>query len=230
VASGAVTDRGNVEKVDWPRVAKVLSRRYAIIQLSLSEKQLPGAIVYRRLSLRKYFALFSVADCFFGGTTAGSHLAAAFDVPSIIVIWRSLNEQLVFPTSGHGFKASFLYPQHWFISAEDICASQFTGKLLGALLDDIALHGRHGRPGAIGNHPRRPSGFAPKAPVRMFHTASRRLVRVPSVYGSGDGSVPATIDASPDDIRRVRVIANAPDTLSTFVHPGDLPTSGNVRK
>ncbi len=62
-----------------------------------SEQPIEGAHVYYDLNIRQYMALFSVADLFCGGTSGGSHIAAAFDLPAIIVTWRALLKGKLLP-------------------------------------------------------------------------------------------------------------------------------------
>lgn len=128
--------------------------------------------------------LFSIADCFFGGSSGGSHLAAAFNVPAIIVIWRSLLRELRFPVSGLGITAAFLYPQHWFIAAEELIDGAFQTMLLERVLDEVHTFGRVGRPTSVGTHPRNPSGILPRAPARFVVAGNRRLKKVSGIYGS----------------------------------------------
>jgi hypothetical protein len=99
------------------------------------------------------------------------------------VIWRSLEQSLQFPTSNHGFKASFLYPQHWFISAEDITPDGFKEAILEGHLAEMMSHGRNGRPTPVQNCSRNAWGLSPKAPIKISRTGSGRFVRVPTVYG-----------------------------------------------
>ena len=96
----------------------------------LSETPVPGTVPYRGLSLRQYMALIAIADRFVGGTSGGSHVAAAFDVPSLVIAWRSILDPLRFPVSGLGVVAAFLYPQHWFIAAEDLAPASTARRIL----------------------------------------------------------------------------------------------------
>ena len=118
LSRGATTDKKHLAMVDWVSVAQVLATRYTVVQPTLSDKVIPGCIVYPKLSTRQYMSLFSVADCFFGGMAGGSHVAAALDVPAIIVIWKSLCRKMRFPAPRKSTKAAFLYPQHRFVLAE----------------------------------------------------------------------------------------------------------------
>lgn len=180
--SGAVTDLWNLCRINWTRIVEILARRFVVVQVALKEPHIPGAILYRGLSARRYMSLISAADCFLGGTSSGSHIAAAFDIPSAIIIWRDLQRHLRFPVSGHGFKASFLYPQHWFIAAEDITDSWVTGGGLRNLFDEVLKNRRHPRINCVGHHPRSPMGFALRSPPRVV-SSNGRYVRVPTIYG-----------------------------------------------
>ena len=94
LSTAAQTDRGNLERVDWEAVARVLCRELTVVQPVLAERPEPGTVPYFRLPVRRYMALVAAADCFVGGTSGGSHVAAAFGVPSVIVAWRSLLDHL----------------------------------------------------------------------------------------------------------------------------------------
>lgn len=103
-----------------------------------------NAIVYKNLSLRQYMSLFAVAHYYCGGTSGGAHIAAAFNMPSLIMIWRSLIvENLWFPCHGRKWNTlNFLYPQHHFILAEDCEKSQggykWLDKAIEVLVDEKA--------------------------------------------------------------------------------------------
>ena len=85
------------------------------------EDVVPGAIVYRDLTLRQYISLFHVADHFCGGSSGGCHVAAAFGLPSLIILWREVFQTLRFPQVSVGFSHDmFLYPQHAFLGASDL--------------------------------------------------------------------------------------------------------------
>jgi len=179
LSTGALTNRTNAERVDWSAVVRMLSRDFTVVQAVVSEPAATGAIVLQGLSIRQYMALIASADCFVGATTGGSHVAAAFDVPSVVVAWRSLLDHLQFPVSGLGFDATFLYPQQWFTAAEDLSSACFRETRLRDLLDDMARHGRKGRPTCIGNYPSRPCGFIPARPRRAVMVRNR-FVLIPS--------------------------------------------------
>jgi len=93
--------------------------------------------------------------------SGGSHAAAAFDVPSLVIAWRPLLDRLRFPVSGLGVVAAFLYPQHWFAAADDLTADHFREARLRDPLRDMSRHGRSGRPTDIANHRHSPCGFTP---------------------------------------------------------------------
>jgi hypothetical protein len=173
----------NLEKVDWPSVFQVLSRRYTVVQPILRERAIPGAVVYRDLPVRRYMALVACADLFVGGTSGGSHLAAAFDVPSVIIVWRDLHREIEFPVSGQSFKSWFLYPQHSFVCAEDIAVGSFNKTLLSDKVRDILETGKSGIPVETAEHSRRLFAVAPEVPRRIVRTSSRRFVRIPGTYG-----------------------------------------------
>jgi hypothetical protein len=78
-----------------------------------TEEMLEGHISLGNLPRRLFFAVFSVADGYFGTWAAGSHVAAAFGLPSIVHLNGHLLNEPVFPAS-EGIGA-FLYPQHLFV-------------------------------------------------------------------------------------------------------------------
>ncbi len=191
LSTSAVSDCANLEQVDWASVVEGLSERYTVVQPVLGEAGVPGAIVLRNLPVRLYIALVAVADCFVGGTSGGSHVAAAFDVPALVVCWRSLLDHVRFPVSGLGPQAAFLYPQQWFIASEDLTFGHFRRRVLHDLLTDLALRGRSGRPTNLGSHPTHPCGFAAAPSRYTLMTDARRFVRVPGLPGDGGKQVVA---------------------------------------
>jgi hypothetical protein len=127
-------------------------------------------------------SLIAAADSFVGTTSGGSHVAAAFDVPGLIVAARSLLVDLQFPVSGLGVVAAFLYPQHWFIAAEEVTPERFAERHVRQLLRDMEGRGRAGRQTAIGNHARNPCGFRPAKPHRAIKLGNR-LVSARGISG-----------------------------------------------
>ena len=121
------------------------------------------------------------ADRFVGGTSGGSHVAAAFDVPALVIAWRSILDHLRFPVSGQGVVAAFLYPQQWFIAAEDVSAEHFREGQLRDLLRQMSACGRECRPSGVGNHRRSPCGFTPAVPRGAIRERARfRLLPGPA--------------------------------------------------
>lgn len=179
LSTSAVTDAGNASRVDWFSVAEALRRRFTVVQPVLSEPPLPGTISPRGLSLRQYMALIAAADFFVGATSGGSHVAAAFGVPALVVSWRALLDPLRFPVSGLGIPAAFLYPQQWHLAAEDLATGRFRVRQLEQVLADMQARGRAGRDGCFANHPASPCGFTPWK-VRPVVRVRNRFVRVPA--------------------------------------------------
>lgn len=138
----AVSDDAQMKSVNWKMIGEHLQNYCTVIQplvikstggsskakrksanapTSATAYVINGAIHYHNLSTRQYFALFSVADLFCGGTSGGSHLAAAFDLPSLIITWRDLMKGFTFPDQVPTIeKTTFLYPQHHFLCRESI--------------------------------------------------------------------------------------------------------------
>lgn len=141
MASRAITDEGHYRTVDWDTMAEAWAASCTLVQPILTSPQayvpqvanisqaavqqwspedvLADAVLYRDLPLRKYLALFSVTDFFLGPTSGGTHVAAAFDVPALVVTWEPLYSELEFPCTGRPLcPGSFLYPQQEFLSVE----------------------------------------------------------------------------------------------------------------
>lgn len=191
VSSAAISDSWMCDYVDWNTVAQALSARYTLIQPVLTEAPIAGAVAYKGLSVRQYISLFSVADRFVGITSGGTHIAAAFGVPTLVIIWNDLQRKVRFPIVGPvtvsdlDWKAAFLYPHHWFIAAEDVSGGADSSAKLEAVLDDMDHYGRRGRPTSILSSIHNPCGFVLKAPTRVLALgAQKRLWRVPSLYGT----------------------------------------------
>jgi len=141
VSLGSITEGRLVRRnpVIWQRIVDCLRKRYTVVQLALTkiapldetirvdeaflrrwqpDPVLENCMVYENLGLRRFLSLFSVADLFVGVNSGGMHAAAAFDVPSLIVLDSSrYGDYPVFPvmTEGRWTGEAFLYPQHTFI-------------------------------------------------------------------------------------------------------------------
>lgn len=184
LSCGATTDRRRVATVDWPRVAEILATRFTVIQPALDEPHLPGCIVYEKLPIRRYMSLFSVANVFCGGTSGGSHVAAAFRLPALIVTWESLMARLRFPARRYAFKNAFLYPQHSFIAAERLTRSTFDSAHFREAVA-IALDPRRRTNAAI--EPSRLTGLRASphdSNVVVTILPSRRFARIPKINGA----------------------------------------------
>jgi hypothetical protein len=192
LSSGGISDRGNLECVQWDALALCLSRHYTVVQPAITESVVAGAIPCRNLSVRQYLSLFSVADLFVGGTSGGSHAAAAFGVPAVVVIWEALREKLRFPIVGPvtasdlDWKAAYLYPHHWFVTSEEINSPAACEPAVERLLAEVRRHGASGRPLSLVNNARHPYGFVPRPPVRIAKTGDARLIRMPVTYDAGN--------------------------------------------
>jgi hypothetical protein len=130
----------NYALVDWSAVARAWGDHCTVVQplmtsrphyenqignpyteLWSTEKPAAGAVVYRNLTSRHYMSLFSVADYYCGGPSGGSHVAAAFGLPSLVVIGQRLALAMGRPACEHGLSVvKFVYPQHRFIVADRI--------------------------------------------------------------------------------------------------------------
>ena len=143
LSTQVVAEAARYQGVDWNLIGKAWMKSCTVVQPVITcsaeyqkhiapltqthqqrwkpKEDVSGAIIYNNLSLRQYMSLFSVADYFCGGSSGGSHLAAAFNIPSLIVIWQSVLKKMRFPVASIGFAPEiFLYPQHCFVAAEDL--------------------------------------------------------------------------------------------------------------
>ena len=113
-------------------------------------------------------------------------MAAAFDVPSLVVAWRPLLDFLRFPVSGLGVVAAFHYPQHWFMAAEDLLAGHFREARLRDLLRDPGVGGlQAGAQRGVGR------------PAQLF--ADQTVVGVAAAHPLGTGIV-VQVDGLAGDI------------------------------
>lgn len=140
VAVGSLSDSrfGHKPFGAWERWGELLAQRYRVVQLALTDRRaLLGTVpvrgerlrswqpdplmrncaVLENLSPREFFSLFAEADLFLGCNSGGAHVAAAFRVPSIVVLpTRQYGGKRLFSRlpPGHDSR-SFLYPQHAFL-------------------------------------------------------------------------------------------------------------------
>lgn len=140
VCANSVTD-GHVDafgRFGWQRWIDRLGESLTVVQLALTDLKAyeqiavmsarhrsrwqrdrihDNCFVLENLSPRMLVAIFSVADFYLGTNAGGAHLAAAFNIPSVVVLNRRFSaERLRFPNpdlSSHTAE-SFLYPQHTF--------------------------------------------------------------------------------------------------------------------
>jgi hypothetical protein len=182
LSTAALTDSGNAARVDWWSVVELLGRWFTVVQPVVSEAPMPGTIAYRDLPVRLYMALVAQADYFVGATSGGSHVAAAFDVPALVVSWREMLESLRFPVSGLGLplgRDSFLYPQQWHVAAEDWASAELRNHRLPQILAEMQARGRAGRETAAVGNSAAPCGFIPWRP-RPVLRMRQRFVRMPA--------------------------------------------------
>jgi hypothetical protein len=157
----------------------MLSRRFMVLQPVLSEPTVPGTRVLKDLTLRQYMALIASADAFVGATSGGSHVAAAFDVPAMVMGWQSLLDPLRFPVTGLSLVHAFLYPQQWHMAAEEMTIASFREQCVERRIEEMLARGRRGRETDIGNHRLAPCGFVPASPRKLVKCGNR-FIRVPA--------------------------------------------------
>jgi hypothetical protein len=198
LSTRVITEARHTLGVDWPALGRSLARRYTLIQPVLTgvtpyqqqvdprmpagewkaDERVPSAVVYEDLPLRRFLALFSVADCFCGGMSGGSHAAAAFDLPSLIVIWRGLAAEMKFPISAQGMSPLvFLYPQHHFVVAEDLTSGTFDHAGINAVVDELAARASVRPPGLPPAAPAATIPFRPRFTTGAVVAARGRLVK-----------------------------------------------------
>ena len=158
LSSRVVTDGDYFRGFDWVSLGKALVTRFTVVQPMIndgaayrsevdsrtlsahwgSEKEVPGAQIYLNLSLRKYLSLFSIADGFCGGTSGGAHAAAAFGVPSSIVVWPDLKRKIRFPCAQKFISPDiFLYPQHRFIATDELMKGHVDENALACFVEEL---------------------------------------------------------------------------------------------
>jgi len=222
LATRAIAEAKWYGDVDWPAVANTLMGSCTLVQPILTrpdvyrsqiartpkarpstwqeETPIPGAVVYRDLPLRKYLSLFSVADCFCGPASGGAHAAAAFDVPSLLVVWRGLLESLRFPASSQGFATeAFLYPQHDYIASEDLDRGSISWHVLRRKIEDMSRRARDRRRAGADRGPAGVRFLTTPPRQRAYTTAGRVLgpsYSGPGLYGAGAARYPASCGAT----------------------------------
>jgi hypothetical protein len=142
LSARVVTQARYYGEVDWQTVANTWGEHCTVIQPVITgqqpyrdqiglirrpeewheERPANGVIVHRDLPLRQYMALFSVADYFCGGLAGGAHVAAAIDVPALILLWAEQYDKLSFPSRSLNRLATenWPYPYHDYFRCEDI--------------------------------------------------------------------------------------------------------------
>lgn len=142
VCANSVSDNCVVPSASlgWQRCVDVLERRFAVVQVAVTrmscieevmrptrqhvaawrpDRVLDNCFVLENLPARHFFALFAVSSFFVGTNTGSSHVAAAFGVPSLLVLGaRQYRTPPRFPDRINGNQwrhESFLYPQGTFV-------------------------------------------------------------------------------------------------------------------
>lgn len=146
VIAGSRTDNHAVPTADlqWQRWIDVIGRRFTVVQVAVTkfscleetarltegdkrawrpDQILDNCILLENISARQFFAVFAIADMFVGRNTAGMHVAAAMQVPSLIVLSKRRYPRFpTFPENIHppSWKhESFFYPYHNFLLQSD---------------------------------------------------------------------------------------------------------------
>lgn len=75
----------NVFGVDWAFVVRELQTEgYTVIQLGFQDKKIPGAVYMKTINENLLCYVIAGADIFIGVDSGLSHIAAGFDIPSVI--------------------------------------------------------------------------------------------------------------------------------------------------
>jgi len=187
----AIADGRHYSGCDWKSIGDALQRHFVMVQPMMTtcnayacqvaplramnrlawpkEPPFSQAIHYNDLNVRKYIALFSVVDCYCGTLSGGSHVAAAFRVPSLVVIWNRLRGRLEFPTSSLCGPDIFLYPQHHHITPEELAASDHS---LAAFIRSVVARGRAPMISNASPKDQPCTGQSPRSPFRGQSIAS----------------------------------------------------------
>jgi len=187
LATRAIAESKWYGNVDWVAVGRAWMESCTVVQAILTkpsvyraqvartqkarqalwkpESPVPGAITFEDLALRRFLSLFSVADFFCGPASGGAHVAAAFGLPSLVVLWRGLLQALRFPTSSRGFATEvFLYPQHRYVALEDLLLGAVNQNILERHVRGVlACQGSQGR-----GSPRQPIGDSVASPIEFL--------------------------------------------------------------
>lgn len=182
LSCGGITHRKVLQSVDWARVGRILSRHFTVVQAILGETPLPDAITYQDLPTRQYMALIAIADMFVGGNSGGAHIAAAFNIRSLIVSRQRTLRRLCFPAPRRSAEGPFMYPQHGCIAAEAIGRRSFQDQVLeealAVLAQHSALNARAGRRTMLDTADRR---AVEKSPARLPQTICKTGGRIISL-------------------------------------------------
>lgn len=131
VSLRAISDGALYADVDWRMWLVLLNECFTVIKPIMSKPRpyygsncgfdskydlrnhTGDDIFYENLPVRRFFALFNVADCCCSVTSGASHLAAAFSLPTMIFMRNDiLDKTKKVATIPPLTPASFLYPQH----------------------------------------------------------------------------------------------------------------------
>ncbi|MCL4199568.1 MAG: hypothetical protein KJZ69_18895 [Phycisphaerales bacterium] len=145
VCVGSLSDNRIVpsSSLGWQDYVKVLAKDFSVIQIAVTsiavvegltrladshrsawrpDSILDDCIVLENLAPREFFSVFAIADLFLGTNTGAMHVAAAFEVPSIVVLSsRQYAHAPTFPDRIQGNRwrhESFLYPYHGFLMVD----------------------------------------------------------------------------------------------------------------
>lgn len=142
LSAGSVTDSLKVSPhtLLWQDLVEMFGRRFTVVQAAITnisrieevarigdhhrrawrpDPILDDCFILENLDVRKFFALFAISDLFVGTNSGGAHVAAAMNVPAVVVLPASKYPHApIFPDRVPDLPwrhESFLYPQQTFL-------------------------------------------------------------------------------------------------------------------
>ena len=112
----------NIYNFDWTKPVKVLkSLGYEVFQVGTSNVEIPGTIQLRTPGTVFLMGVVAGADMFLGIDSGISHIASAFDIPSII-FFGSVNPRVIHPSL---VNKDIIHRHDGFMSRNRVCDRPF---------------------------------------------------------------------------------------------------------
>ena len=108
----------------WRQWISILAQNAVVVRCQsrtetpLNVPPVPGVFELSDLTTRQYMSLFSVADGYFGAESGGAHVAAAFQLPSIVHLTSRIPLSMLQKLPGTCKISRCLYPQNWYSTWE----------------------------------------------------------------------------------------------------------------